>query len=151
MNLILRIIILLICVFTLVNALVFVGISIYRSVHAYELVLHGAVDERPGLHLVESLDGFLLAIVFIIFAVGFGKLFFPENVLMKQIQISWLEPRSFTDLKHVLWEAILTTLVVAFAIIIVEDLEDLNWLHLIIPGSILLISLGLRLLKDNHQ
>ncbi len=151
MNLVLRITISLICAITFLNALVFVGISIYRSIHAYELVFSGALDERPGIHLIESLDGFLLAIVFIIFAVGFGKLFLPENVLMKQIQISWLEPRSFTDLKHVLWEAILTTLVVGFAIVIVDDLDDLSWLHLVIPGSILLISLGLRLLKHNHK
>lgn len=150
MNLLLRIIILLICAVTFLNALVFVGISTYRSVHTYITLIQGKGEERPGVDLVESLDGFLLAIVFLIFAIGFGKLFIPESKLLKNIQISWLEPKDFSELKHVLWEAVLTTLVVVFAIQIVKDLEHLTWNHLIIPGAITLIAIGLKMLKSSH-
>jgi len=150
MKLLLRIIILIICVFTFFNALVFVGLSVYRSIHAYISIYHGNVEERPGLHLVESLDGFLIAIVFLIFSIGFGKLFIPDMKILENIQLSWLNPKSFSDLKQVLWEAILTTLVVLFSIEIVQDINHLGWNHLIIPGSVVLIAGGLKLLKSSH-
>jgi len=150
MNLFLRLIILIVCVFTFMNALVFVGISVYRSIHGYIMIFQGQLNNRPGVHLVESLDGFLLAIVFLIFAIGFGKLFMPDMKLLRNIQIPWLEPKNFSDLKQVLWEAILTTLVVLFAIIIVHDVENLGWNHLIIPGSVVLIAAALKLLKSSH-
>jgi len=150
MNLLLHIIILIICVFTFLNALVFVGISVYRSIHAYLLIIQGKIEERPGVHLVESLDGFLLAIVFLIFAIGFSKLFIPGQKLLRNIQIPWLEPKSFSDLKQVLWEAVLTTLVIFFAISIVQNLDHLEWNHLIIPGAVTLIAFGLKMLKSSH-
>ncbi len=150
MNLLLRFIILIICFFTFINALVFAGISVYRSVHAYVLIYQGKVEERPGIHLVESLDGFLLSIVFLIFAIGFGKLFLPDLKLLKSIHVTWLEPKNFSDLKQILWEAILTTLVVLFAILIVQDIKNLGWNHLVIPGSVALIAIGLKMLKSSH-
>ena len=150
MKLILRITIFIICVFTFLNALVFVGIAVYRSVHGYALVFNGQMEERPGIHLAEALDGFLLAIVFIIFAIGVGKLFLPDSKLLSKIQLSWLEPKSFTDLKGLLWEAVLTTLVVLFATAIVHRLDNLTWDLLIIPAAILLIAAALRLMKSAH-
>ncbi len=150
MNLLLRIIILIICVFTFLNALMFVGISAYRSIHAYILIFKGKVEERPGIHLVESLDGFLLAVVFLIFAIGFSKLFIPDLKILRNIQIPWLDPKNFSDLKQILWEAVLTTLVVLFAISIVQNLDHLTWNLLIIPGAIALIAFGLKMLKSSH-
>lgn len=150
MKLLLRIIILIICIFTFLNALMFVGISAYRSVHAYVLIYQGKVEERPGVHLAEALDGFLLAIVFIIFAIGIGKLFIPDIGLLKKIQIPWLAPKNFSELKGVLWEAILTTLVVLFASLVVQHIENLTWELLVIPVAILLIGLGLKMLKSSH-
>ncbi len=150
MKLVLRIIILVICVFTFLNALMFVGMSVYRSFHAYALIFQGNIGERPGVHLAEALDGFLLAVVFIIFAIGIGKLFIPDIKLLQKIQISWLEPKNFSELKGILWEAVLTTLVVLFASMIVQHLENLTWDLLIIPASILLIAVGLKMLKSSH-
>lgn len=150
MNLLLRSIIILTCVITLLNAIMFVAISAYRSVHGYILIVQGKIEERPGVHLVEALDGFLIAIVFLIFAIGFGKLFLPDHRLMRSVQIAWLQPKSFSDLKHILWETVLTTLVVLFAISIVQDLDALEWTHLIIPACIALIGIGSRMLREPH-
>lgn len=150
MRLILRFTILIICVFTFLNALVFVGISVYHSIHAYDLVVSGRIDERPGVYLVESLDTFLLAIVFIIFAIGVGKLFVPENRLLKKIRISWLEPTDFSDLKTILWAAVLTTLVVLFATMVVHHMNNLTWNLLILPVSILLIAAALKMMRGSH-
>lgn len=150
MNLLVRTIILVSCVFTFLNALAFVGISVYRSGHAYWLLVRGEMEERPGVHLVEALDGFLLAFMFLIFAIGFGKLFLPDHALLRRIQIAWLQPKSFSDLKHVLWEAVLTTLVVLVAITIVEKEDSLQWTHLVAPAAIALIAVASRMLKGSH-
>jgi|26BtaG_2_1085354.scaffolds.fasta_scaffold00001_389 uncharacterized membrane protein YqhA len=150
MKLLLRITILIICVFTFLNALVFVGMAVHRSIHAYVLVFSGRIDERPGIDLAEALDGFLLAMVFIIFAIGIGKLFVPESKLLKNIQLSWLNPKSFSDLKAILWEAVLTTLVVLFGTAIFHELDNLSWNLLVIPAAILLIAIALRMMKSAH-
>ncbi|MCG2462321.1 YqhA family protein [Flavobacteriaceae bacterium F89] len=150
MKLLLRIIILIICVFTFLNALVFVGISVYHSVHAYTLIFQGRMEDRPGIYLAEALDAFLLAVVFIIFAIGIGKLFIPDIKILDKIQITWLEPKNFSELKVVLWEAILTTLVVLFATIVVQHMDNLTWDLLVIPAAVLLIAGGLKMLKSSH-
>lgn len=150
MKFILRIAVAIICVFTFINALVFVGISVYHSVHAYSLVISGQIAERPGIYLAEALDTFLLATVFIIFSIGIGKLFVPDSKLLKRIHLDWLNPKSFSDLKGILWEAVLTTLVVLFATSLVHQLDNLHWELLIIPAAILLIAVALRMMKSSH-
>ena len=67
-----------------------------------------------------------------------------------RIQIAWLQPKSFSDLKHVLWEAVLTTLVVLVAITIVEKEDSLQWTHLVAPAAIALIAVASRMLKGSH-
>jgi uncharacterized membrane protein YqhA len=150
MKLILRIIILFICVFTFINALMFAGMAVVRSFHAYQLIFKGDIEGRPGVHLAEALDSFLLAIVFIIFAIGIGKLFIPDIRLLQNIKIAWLEPRNFSELKAVLWEATLTALVVLFASTVVQNIDNLSWDILVIPSSILLIAVALKMLKSSH-
>lgn len=150
MKLILRITVLIICVFTFLNALAFVGISVYHSINAYGMFLNGEMDKRPGIHLAEALDAFLLAMVFIIFAIGMGKLFAPDTILLRKIHLPWLEPKDFSELKGILWEAVLTTLVVLFATVIVHSMDDLSWNLLIIPASILMIAIALKMLKSSH-
>ncbi|HUH28935.1 YqhA family protein [Gelidibacter sp.] len=150
MKLVLRFAIAVICIFTFLNALVFVGISVYHSIHGYTIILSGNMAERPGVHLAEALDTFLLATVFIIFAIGIGKLFVPDNKLLKKIQLSWLNPKSFSDLKGLLWEAVLTTLVVLFATSLVHEINNLRLELLILPAAILLIAIALRMMKSSH-
>ena len=150
MKIVLRITIAVICVFTFLNALVFVGISVYHSVHAYDLIFTGRMNERPGVYLAESLDTFLLAIVFIIFAIGIGKLFVPESKLLEKIKIHWLEPKDFSDLKTILWGAVLTTLVVLFATMVVSQMDNMTWDLLIIPAAVLLIAVALKMMKGSH-
>ena len=150
MSVLFRYTIIITCSFTILNAIMFVGISAYRSVHAYILVFQGKIEERPGVHLVEALDGFLLAVVFMIFAIGFGKLFLPDHRFLKSIHIAWLQPKSFSDLKHILWEAVLTTLVILFGISIVQDIDALQWTHLVIPASIAFVGIGSRMLRVPH-
>ena len=69
---------------------------------------------------------------------------------MDSITPDWLKVENFTQLKLILWDTVLTTLVVFVLGIIVREAGEYGWQTLIIPGVILLISLSKYLIKRNH-
>src|SRR3954462_3762466 len=67
-----------------------------------------------GITLLKGVDLFLLAIVFFVFSLGLLLLFnYEEGELPMQLP-KWLHVRNFMELKVILWEAILTTLVISY-------------------------------------
>lgn len=106
---------------------------------------------RPGLYLLEGLDNFMSALVFMIFGLGTARLFIFAAVEEQKVP-SWLRLRDIRDLKILLWETILITLVI-FCISHIgrSDLNSIN--ILIFPGVILVLSLSLFLVKgkNSHQ
>lgn len=108
-----------------------------------------------AVSLLRSVDLFLIAIVFFVFSMGVLALFnarkeavFPTNFP------KWLEIRNFIQLKVILWEAILTTLVVSYLAGLAEQRmqgEPLQLQHLIIPSAILLIAISLFFLKKGEH
>ncbi|HET6995560.1 MAG TPA: YqhA family protein [Chitinophagaceae bacterium] len=103
-----------------------------------------------AIGLLSVVDLFLIAIVFFVLALGVMLLFidpakgFPVNLP------NWLRIKNFMELKVILWEAILTTLVIAFLTGLAGKKingEPIDIQVLIIPGGILLISLSLYFLK----
>jgi uncharacterized membrane protein YqhA len=136
--------------FTLVNAVAFVGMGIYSSVTGITNALNGELHTGvyPGLMLLESLDLFIVAVVFIVFALGIAKLFevFPSSTT-KEIVPEWLNIKNFTGLKMILWETILTTLIVLFVSDVVRKDGNLDWKDLVIPVAILLMSASMVVIK----
>ena len=59
--------------------------------------------------------------------------------------------KSLTELKLLLWEAILATLVVAAASGIIAALPHLEWKHLVLPLAILVLSVSYFLLKRTES
>ena len=147
---IIKIVLFIIVGFVLLNSLFFVGMSVYKSIHAYILLAHGEMDERPGIIIAESLDGFMIALFFLIFSMGIARLFLPKSEFIKGYELPWLKIEDFSQLKLILWEVLLTTLFVFFAarILIVEN--NLDWNILIIPASVLMLSIAYKLLKQSH-
>ena len=136
-------------------ALIFIGI--------YEFVVtvsHVAVADKPHLvgmvatGLLKTVDIFLMVIVFFVFSVGLLILFHdPATPLPINIP-PWLRLKSFVELKVILWEAILTTLVVAYLAGLAEKrMEQIPFgvYDLIIPGAIFLIALSLYFLKGKEH
>lgn len=134
----------------ILNSFLFIGISVYRSVHAYILVAQGKMEERPGVHLAESLDGFLIALVFIVFSMGVAKFFVPNSGFLKGYELPWLKLDSFSSLKLILWEMLLTTMFVFFAAKLVISGDNLDWSILITPAAILMLSIAYKLIKHGH-
>ena len=108
-------------------------------------------ESHPGLSILESLDVFLVALVFLLFAIGIAKLFIPDTAENLNIKIpEWLDIKNFTELKLLLWEAVLTTLVVYFISDVVKQEGHYSWELMIIPASIILLSLSVFILRKHE-
>jgi uncharacterized membrane protein YqhA len=107
-----------------------------------------------AIGLLSVVDLFLIAIVFFVLALGVMLLFvdpdkgFPVNLP------HWLRIKNFMELKVILWEAILTTMVIAFLTGLAGKKingEPVDVQTLIIPGGIFLVSLSLYFLKKGKH
>lgn len=107
-----------------------------------------------ALAIMKSVDLLLRAIVLYIFSLGLVVLFDTREEGMRLKLPQWLQVKNFMELKIVLWEAILTTMVISFLSRTAEKAqsgEELTLNTLIIPGSILFISLSLFFLKKGES
>ena len=153
-----RLIAILIALFLFVNSLAFTIGGIWISCKGIYIILNGGLrsEMRPGVLIMESIDVFLLALVFLIFAIGIIKLFVPDAHQSIQVKnLTWLKINNFTDLKLLLWEAVLTTLVVFFITSYIHKSEHgVDWETMILPLSIVLLSISYFIMKkseDEHR
>jgi uncharacterized membrane protein YqhA len=111
--------------------------------------IQGVQSARPGLDLLHSLDFMFVSMVLIVLALGIAKLFLmhPSDELTVDLPL-WLRIDSISQLKILLWETVLTTLM----IIALSDLSaglftKLDWTVLLTPAAILVLALSLYLIK----
>jgi len=105
--------------------------------------------ERPGLELLHSLDTLFISMVLIVLALGMAKLFLrnPEERDDAKLPV-WLRIESITELKVLLWETILTTLlIVAMSDVSAALYEPTTWTILITPTAVLILALSLFFMK----
>jgi uncharacterized membrane protein YqhA len=133
---------------TFLNAIVFIGIGIFRSIHAYIMIGTNGLAGKPGIEIAESVDSFLISLVFIITSVGFMKLFIPDLSWMKGIDLPWLKIDKFSQLESHLWHSVSLTLLILFAVGVINAEEDFTWTTLVMPGCLLLISLAGKFLHE---
>ena len=99
-------------------------------------------------YLIKSLDAFLIALVLFIFAYGVYWIFVSQKTEetgadpLKSVRIN-----TISQLKKILAEAIIIILFVKFLEIALINLNSLRWELLIMPGSILLLSVSLKFLE----
>jgi len=138
-------------------ALVFIGVGVYSaSLGTYGIFMGELGGETtPGLKLIESLDMFLIGFLFLIFSIGFSQLFFPKpSMFMRVIDTitpDWLKVKNFTELKLILWDTLLTTLVIKFVSDAFTASGNYNWLLMIVPIGILLIAISRYLIKKDKD
>ncbi len=148
-----RIIAILIALFLFINSLAFNIGGIWLSCKGIYLIIKGEMltEVRPGVMIMESIDVFLLALVFLVFAIGIIKLFVPDaHQSIKVRNLHWLKIENFTDLKMLLWETVLTTLVVFFVTGYVHNEEYVDWKMLTLPVSILLLAISYLIMKKSE-
>jgi uncharacterized membrane protein YqhA len=120
--------------------------------HGYEEVFNHNADSRPGLYFIESLDMFMISLVFMIFSLGIMRLFTHYHEPNEKLP-RWLQLNSFGELKELLWETILLTLVIIAVSEVIKNLEHFDWHILMLPGVILVLSISLffvRMHKGKH-
>ena len=147
MKLIFRIIIGAVILTTFLNCVTFIGLGVYRSYHAYSALISEGVAGKPGIEIINSLDTFLIALVFLIMSLGFARLFYPDFPLFTSIELPWLKIEDFFDLKILLWNTVLLSLLVAFAVVAIENEGHWEWTMLVIPAAVLMFSLGAKFIK----
>lgn len=139
-----------------VSGAVFVVLGGYDFVHAFTHLRdpgHPGVVGFIAIGLLRSVDLFLVAIVFFVFSLGLLVLFNKDEVFAARLP-AWLRVRNFIQLKVLLWEAILTTLVVSYLAGLAERRLSGGQLvvnDLIIPGAISLIAVSLFFLKKGES
>ncbi|HET9215430.1 MAG TPA: YqhA family protein [Terriglobia bacterium] len=133
--------------FAALHAVGFMAIGIARGTIGYRLILEGPPwdgEESPGIHLARSTDSFLIALVFVVFAIGVCTLFLPHRNDPNLESIpGWMRVKSLSELKFLLWEAILLALVIASVEGFVASSRELTWTALILPIAIFILALGL--------
>src|SRR5262249_30986841 len=119
--------------------------------HAYAHVLDQSIsnEQRPGLELLHSLDFLFVSLVLLVLGLGIAKLFLlhPDSRQHADLPV-WLRIESIAELKVLLWETILTTLLIAGLSELIEGLfTRLDWTTLMTPVAILILALSLFFMK----
>jgi uncharacterized membrane protein YqhA len=137
-------------IFMMLNSVFFIIGGVIESVEGMRILIRHGLDEekKPGLKLLKGLDLFLVSIVFMIFAIGIIRLFGIYNDEKNDLP-SWLNINNFKELKVLLWETILVTLVVFTLTSIATDRSGLHWEMLILPGVVLILSLSLYFMRKH--
>jgi uncharacterized membrane protein YqhA len=150
----LRYVVIIAVFFLLINSLVFIVVGVVHCVQGYIEFLNAGFrateGSRPGLHLMEGLDAFMLALVFLIFGLGVARLFVFDKHSVERIP-AWLNVHDLKGLKVLLWETILVTLVILCVTNLIK-LTSLSWETLIYPILILILAAALFLMrgKESH-
>jgi uncharacterized membrane protein YqhA len=153
----LRVLISVIALIVFASGIVLTVLGGYDFIHTFTYLGGGQhnIVGMMAVSLLRSIDLFLVAIVFFVFSIGVLALFNTKRDGVFPINFpKWLEIRNFIQLKVILWEAILTTLVVSYLAGLAEQRmqgEALALQHLIIPGAILLIAISLFFLKKGEH
>ena len=101
------------------------------------------VSDQTMIALVESIDAFLVALVFFVLSTGIFKLFVQDIPASKKW--AWDEIRTFEQLKKTLVEMIMVVLVVFFLSVALYEGEQLQWTILVIPAGVVLLALSIKL------
>lgn len=96
---------------SLIATLILLGFGIYDVGELVVKIAKGAIDSKSsGLKLIEIVDSFLLATVFLIIAIGLYELFIDSTMQLPE----WLEINSLDDLKGKLVGVVIIVLGVIF-------------------------------------
>lgn len=149
MKTILRIAIGLIGLILVLDAIVLVIRGGMETFEAYRTALYHPEVERPLLPALEAIDMFFMAIALFIVAVGLSQLFLGDLPFLKNVSFAWLRIESFGQLKLLLWDTFLVTMLVLFVTRLVSA-HTFGWEMLVMPIAIALLTFSSFLLKQKH-
>jgi uncharacterized membrane protein YqhA len=107
-----------------------------------------AVQKQVTVPVLEAVDSFLFGIVLVIFAYGIaiGFVFTLPEGYGERLPV-WMKLGGVGQLKATLAEVVIVVLIVIFARVVVEAQGKFEWSMLVLPASILMISVALRMIE----
>lgn len=138
-----------IVILAVLHALAFLAMGTKDAFRGYKHLIFEDEGSRPGLELLHSLDFLFVSLVLIVLALGIARLFLLEPGSGQIAHLpEWLRIESISELKVLLWETILTSLLIIGLSDITEGiLERLDWSVLLTPAAILILALSLFFMK----
>ena len=123
------------------------GVFLHEAWHTI-LAEGDAVQKQVTVPVLEAVDSFLFGIVLVIFAYGIaiGFVFTLPEGYGERLPV-WMKVGGVGQLKATLAEVVIVVLIVIFARIVVEANGHLQWSILVLPASILMISVALRMIE----
>jgi uncharacterized membrane protein YqhA len=107
---------------------------------------HSTPEDTATILIISSLDAFLIAVALLYFGYGIYALVIDPEEPAKSKAPSWLVPKGIKDLKETLAHVIIIILFVLFVDQLWMHLYDMTWEILVIPTSIALLALAVKLL-----
>ncbi len=127
------------------------GLHLVEAAHALLGHAEGA-STQVVVYVLEAVDAFLFGIVLVIFAVGIAVGFVVRlPAEYARVLPDWMKVSGVGQLKQILSEVVIVVLIVMFARLVVEARGEFQWNILILPASVLLIAVAIRVLGlDDH-
>jgi len=139
--------------------MLYIGISkVYVALKIY--LLKEDISDMPEhiyhsdiatAYLIQSLDSFLIAVVLMYFAFSLYHLFLSKDIeVSAKLFPGNIAPKNIGELKQVLAEVIIVILFILFLQEIWIELNNPQWQLLVVPVSIALLALSLKLVNFKH-
>ena len=144
---------------SLIGSLLLFFIGAWKTYSAIKIMFFdylpaGDETDNATIYMMKALDAFLIALALFIFAYGVYTLFVTnKSDVQDNGVLKWIHIPNIGHLKNILAELIIIILFVLFLELVIENIHDLKWSFLIIPVSVLLLGLGLKILrldKEDH-
>lgn len=135
-------------------------LGVKKTILAYGIFLghltaplkNGAKADNASIALlIQSIDAFMIGMVFIIFAYGITTLFIRRIQVPKDNVFSWVRITNINQLKVIVGEMIVIILFVKFLEVILLSAKDLAFEMLVIPVGVALLALALKFLGLDHK
>lgn len=131
------------------------ALAVLKTVKAYVAFLgeppalmadQSVVFNRAIALVVQSIDAFMIGMVFMMFSYGVTTLFIKKIELPESDVLSWVRVTNINHLKVILGEMIIIVLFVKFLEIILLSATELTFEMLVLPVGIVLLALALKFL-----
>lgn len=114
----------------------------------HKLMSGTEAEKQVTVPVLEAVDAFLFGIVLVIFAYGIaiGFVFTLPEGYGRSLP-NWMKVEGVGQLKATLAEVVIVVLIVIFARVVVEANGVFQWSMLVLPFSIFLIAVALRMIE----
>jgi len=141
-----------IVILALLHAVAFLAMGTHVAVLAYRHIFDEGptFGSGPGLELLHSLDFMFISMVLLVLSLGIARLFLVSPTFDDAKLPGWLRIHSISELKVLLWETVLTTLlIVGLSDLTTALFTKLQWTAMVMPCAILVLSLSLYFMKKS--